>query len=115
MPPRGSKTRTRIPSGFYTKHDRRLIDDLGPRARRRILVPMFSTTSAEPVKEAPAAPKTETVVAATGKKSCCVIGAGASGLTVMKELASLGHTVRWGVRGGARLWVEVPEVASPSV
>lgn len=34
------------------------------------------------------------VQAADSKKAVCVIGAGASGLTVMKELVSLGHTVK---------------------
>ena len=39
------------------------------------------------------APKVETVPTADCKKSVAVIGAGASGLTVMKELTSLGHSV----------------------
>ncbi|KAJ8604717.1 hypothetical protein CTAYLR_006564 [Chrysophaeum taylorii] len=36
----------------------------------------------------------EVVEAAPGKKTLCVIGAGASGLTVMKEVTALGHTVQ---------------------
>lgn len=36
----------------------------------------------------------EVVAADAGKKAVCVIGAGASGLTVMKELTSLGHSVK---------------------
>ena len=51
---------------------------------------MFGTPTQ--VKDEP--PKTEHVVAPQGKKSCCVIGSGASGLTVMKELTSLGHSVK---------------------
>ena len=39
-------------------------------------------------------PRMEVVAAAEGKKSCLVVGAGASGLAVMKELTALNHTVK---------------------
>ena len=39
-------------------------------------------------------PRMEVVKAAEGKKSCLVVGAGASGLAVMKELTALNHTVK---------------------
>ena len=36
-------------------------------------------------------PRMEVVAAPEGKKSCLVVGAGASGLAVMKELTALNH------------------------
>ena len=38
-------------------------------------------------------PRMEVVAAAEGKKSCLVVGAGASGLAVMKELTALNQVV----------------------
>ncbi len=39
-------------------------------------------------------PRMEVVAAPEGKKSCLIVGAGASGLAVMKELTALNHTVK---------------------
>ena len=55
---------------------------------------MFGMSTSEAANAPPEPLKTEHVAAPQGKKSCCVIGSGASGLTVMKELTSLGHTAR---------------------
>ena len=55
---------------------------------------LFTSSAPEPAAAPPAPPKVQVVPAAQGKKTCCVIGAGASGLTVMKELTALGHSVR---------------------
>jgi NADPH-dependent 2,4-dienoyl-CoA reductase/sulfur reductase-like enzyme len=56
---------------------------------------LFTSSAPEPAAAPPAPPKVQVVPAAQGKKTCCVIGAGASGLTVMKELTALGHSVRF--------------------
>ena len=39
-------------------------------------------------------PRMEVVAAPEGKKSCLIVGAGASGLAVMKELTALNHSVK---------------------